>query len=119
MPKLQEVVNVQPHHIHTPTLRTEMGLFNRRKVDGEPGADATTNDITTSRTGIRRFGRTRKTTDVPSSRPGTGGLGVLKAMRLVQLLLAILILGLTAYAVNVFSSTFVSQGWCDAYGQLD
>jgi hypothetical protein len=86
-----------------------MGLFTRRKVDGDPGADAPNNDITSSKTGISRFGRTRKTKDVPSSRSSTAGQGVLKAMRLVQLLLAILILGLVAYAVNVFSSTFVSE----------
>ncbi|KAG9833379.1 hypothetical protein KCU98_g5990, partial [Aureobasidium melanogenum] len=96
-----------------------MGLFSRRKVDSEPGADALNNDITTSRVstgkmGISRFGRSRKPTDVPSSRSSTAGQGILKAMRLVQLLLAILILGLVGYAVNVFSSTFLQSAYIPA-----
>ncbi|KAG9544323.1 hypothetical protein KCU71_g17632, partial [Aureobasidium melanogenum] len=91
-----------------------MGLFTRRKVDGDPGADAPNNDIATSKTGISRFGGTRKTKDVPSSRSSTAGQGVLKAMRLVQLLLAILILGLVAYAINVFSSTFLQSAYIPA-----
>jgi hypothetical protein len=90
-----------------------MGLFTRKNADGEVGADASINDMTTSgtsngRTGIRRFGRTRKDTDVPVSRSATAGAMPLRAMRLVQLLLAILILGLVAYAVNVYQAAFVS-----------
>jgi hypothetical protein len=90
-----------------------MGLFTRKKVDGEVGADAPINDITTSgtsngRTGISRFGRDRKATDGPSFRSATAGAMPLKAMRFVQLLLAILILGLVAYAINVYQATFVS-----------
>jgi hypothetical protein len=92
---------------------TKMGLFNRKKVDGEVDADAPINDTTTSgttngKTGISRFGRSRKTTDEPATRSTTAGAVPLKAMRLVQLLLAILILGLIAYAVNIYQSTFVS-----------
>jgi hypothetical protein len=91
-----------------------MGLFTRKKADGEVGADASINDMTRSgtyngRTGISRFGRTRKATDVPTSRSTTAGAMPLRVMRLVQLLLAILILGLVAYAVNVYQATFVSQ----------
>lgn len=90
-----------------------MGLYSRKKVDGEVDADASFNDITTSgttngKTGISRFGRSRKTTDEPASRSTTAGAIPLKAMRLVQLLLAILILGLVAYAVNIYQATFVS-----------
>lgn len=87
-----------------------MGLFTRGKADGEPGADnnITTSGASTGKTRISGFGRTRKSADVLSSRSGAAGHGALKAMRLVQLLLAILILGLVAYAVNVFSATFVS-----------
>jgi hypothetical protein len=90
-----------------------MGLFVRKKVDGEVDADAPINDTTTSgttngNTGISRFGRSRKTTDEPASRSTTAGALPLKAMRLVQLLLAILILGLTTYAVDIYQATFVS-----------
>lgn len=91
-----------------------MGLFTRKKVDGEVGTDApidnaTTSGTTNGKTGIRRFGRTRKTTDGSAPRSTTAGVVSLKAMRLVQLLLAILILGLVAYAINIFQSTFVSK----------
>lgn len=97
-------------------LRTEMGLFTRRKVDSDPDNDITKSDTTNGRTGISRFGRTYKPADVPSSRSGAAGQGGLRAIRFVQLLLAILILGLVAYAVNIFSSTFVSE---DPAGDVD
>ncbi|KAI4720023.1 hypothetical protein E4T48_03632 [Aureobasidium sp. EXF-10727] len=91
-----------------------MGLFNRKKVDGDldvdaPGNDSATSTTTNDRTGISRFGRSRKAAGAPSSRSTAAGLGSLKAIRFLQLLLAILILGLVAYAVNVFSATFVSR----------
>jgi hypothetical protein len=91
-----------------------MGIFTRKKVDGEVGTDAPIDDATTSgttngKTGTKRFGRTRKATDVSAPRTTTAGAISTKAMRLVQLLLAILILGLVAYAINIFQSTFVSE----------
>lgn len=91
-----------------------MGLFTRKKADSEVGTgvpidDTTTSGTTNGKTGIRRFGRTRKTTDVSAPRTTTAGAISTKAMRLVQLLLAILILGLVAYAINIFQSTFVSD----------
>jgi hypothetical protein len=99
-----------------------MGLFTKRKVDGEVGADAPINHTTTSgttngKTGISRFGRSRKTTDEPASRSTTAGSIPLKAMRLAQLLLAILILGLTAYAIDIYQATFVSKD-CEGRREL-
>lgn len=92
-----------------------MGLFTRDKVDGEVGTDAPVDDTaasntTNSKTGISRFARRRKaTTDVPATRSATAGAVFNKAIRLVQLLLAILILGLTAYAIDIYQATFVSE----------
>lgn len=96
-------------------LAIEMGLFTRKKVDGEVGTDLPTSNTTASgttngKTGISRFGRRRKdASDVPASRSATAGAVSDKAMRLVQLLLAILILGLVSYAVNIYRATFVSE----------
>lgn len=92
-----------------------MGLFTRKKVDGEVGTDTpvddtTASDITNGKTGISRFARRRKpTTDAPATRSTPAGAVSNKAMRLVQLLLAILILGLTAYAIDIYQATFVSE----------
>ncbi|KAK6004933.1 hypothetical protein QM012_007712 [Aureobasidium pullulans] len=85
-----------------------MGFFTQKKVDGESG-DITTPGAQNGKTAISRFGRTRKPVDAPSSRSSTAPQRLLKAMRLLQLLLAILILGLVAYAVNVFSATFLQS----------
>jgi len=107
------LVCVDPLDVHA--LATEMGLFTRKKVDGEVGTDMPTSDTTASgttngRTGITRFGRRRKdASDVPASRSATAGAVSNKAMRLIQLLLAILILGLVSYAVNIYQATFVSE----------
>jgi len=107
------LVCVDPLDAHA--LATEMGLFTRKKVDGEVGTDMPISDTTTSsttngNTGISRFGRRRKdATDGPASRSVTAGAVSNKAMRLVQLLLAILVLGLVAYAVNIYQATFVSE----------
>lgn len=92
-----------------------MGLFTKKKVDDEVGADVPVNDTTASgtphgKTGISRFARRRKATvDVPATRSATAGAVSNQAIRLVQLLLAILILGLTAYAVDIYQATFVSD----------
>lgn len=101
--------------LYTHALEAEMGLFTRKKVDGEVGTDAPVNDTTASdttngKTGISRFARRRQAdTDVPVTRSATAGALSNKAIRLVQLLLAILILGLTAYAVDIYQATFVSE----------
>ncbi|KEQ78154.1 hypothetical protein M436DRAFT_69301 [Aureobasidium namibiae CBS 147.97] len=97
-----------------------MGLFTRKKVDGEVGTDMPTSDTTASgttngKTGISRFGRRRKdATVMPASRSATAGAVSHKAMRLVQLLLAILILGLIAYAVNIYQATFLQSAYIPA-----
>lgn len=99
-----------------------MGLFSKSKVDGGPGVEVPNDEITSSETSTRPggFERTHEPADVPTSRSSTAGQGVLKAMRLVQLLLAILILGLVAYAIDVFSATFVSERPDrNAYGLLN
>lgn len=97
-----------------------MGIFTRKKVDDDPNNDITTSNTTDGRTGISRFGRMRKSADVPSSRSDTARQGGLKAIRFVQLLLAILILGLAAYALNIFSATFVSENPAEhVYGLLN
>ncbi|KEQ90868.1 hypothetical protein AUEXF2481DRAFT_44601 [Aureobasidium subglaciale EXF-2481] len=85
-----------------------MDIFTRKKVGEEPGLDApiftTTESATANRkTAISRFGRADKTDGAQSSRSGTGRL-VSKAMRIVQFLLAVLILGLVAYALHVYSA---------------
>ncbi|THY20318.1 hypothetical protein D6D01_06807 [Aureobasidium pullulans] len=93
-----------------------MGLFNRKKVDSQPGIDVQTNGATTappsstSRTGISRFGRggTR------SSHSQTPGELTSKAIRTIQFLLAVLILGLVSYALHVYSTTFLQAAYIPA-----
>ncbi|KAI5205153.1 hypothetical protein E4T39_03231 [Aureobasidium subglaciale] len=95
-----------------------MGIFTRKKVGEEPGLDApnliTTESATANReTGISRFGRTNKTDGAQASRSGTEGL-VSKTMRIVQFLLAVLILGLVAYALDVYSATLLQSAYIPA-----
>ncbi|KAI5251490.1 hypothetical protein E4T42_04155 [Aureobasidium subglaciale] len=95
-----------------------MGIFTRKKVGEEPGLDApiftTTESATANRkTAISRFGRADKTDGAQSSRSGTGRL-VSKAMRIVQFLLAVLILGLVAYALHVYSATLLQPAYIPA-----
>ncbi|KAI5271492.1 hypothetical protein E4T47_05199 [Aureobasidium subglaciale] len=95
-----------------------MGISTRKKVGEEPGLDApnfTTTESATANhtTGISRFGRANKTDGAQSSRSGTGRL-VSKAMRIVQFLLAVLILGLVAYALHVYSATLLQSAYIPA-----